>query len=153
MYSIILVHQGCESMNALDNWCHFLVMPATYVVSVCWFMSIRIIMSCYKLILTSCASICHINPSENSLIPLLKISYKAEATPSLLSPFCGLFMSFLKHFYLYAIPPYGWCIKPFCRQVIPGSHHIHSSRSKSGTQLPILCFIDYTPVCGFHLWH
>ena len=55
MYSIILVHQGRESMNALDEWCHFLAVPATYVVSIRLFMSIRIIVPCYKLILSNCA--------------------------------------------------------------------------------------------------
>ena len=57
VYSIILVHQGRESMNALDEyqWCHFLAVPATYVVSVCLFMSIHIIVPCYKLILSNCA--------------------------------------------------------------------------------------------------
>ena len=36
-------------MNALDKWYHFLIVPATYVVSVCLFMSIRIIVPCYIL--------------------------------------------------------------------------------------------------------
>ena len=42
-------------MNALDEWCRFLAVPATYMVSVCLFMSIRIIVPCYKLILSNCA--------------------------------------------------------------------------------------------------
>ena len=95
-------------------------------------------------------SICYINPSRNSLVPSLEISYKMEATPSLLSSFCGPFCQFLKPFDLYAIQ-YGWCIKLFCRQVILGSHHIHSSWGSSGTQLPALCFVDHASVCDVHL--
>ena len=98
-----------------------------------------------RLCTESVVSTCYINLSRNSLVLPLEISYKAEATPSLLSPFCCPFMSILKHFDLYAIP-YGWCIKPFCRQVIPGSHHINSSRDRSGTPPPALHFVDHVPV-------
>ena len=35
VYSIILIHQGRESMNALDEWCRFLAVPATCVVNIC----------------------------------------------------------------------------------------------------------------------
>ena len=59
VYCIILVHQGRDprTMNALDEWCRFLAVPATYVVSVCLFMNIRIIVPCSAGALNLCISI------------------------------------------------------------------------------------------------
>ena len=77
-------------------------------------MSIHIVVPCYKLILSDYAegvvSTCyinHINPSRNGLVPQLPISYKTEATPSLLLPFYGPLYHFNGIFYLYTVP-YGW---------------------------------------------
>ena len=53
MFSIILVHQGRESMNGRTSGGVFWPAPATYVVSVRVY--IRIIVPCYKLILSNCA--------------------------------------------------------------------------------------------------
>ena len=100
VYSIILVHQGRESMNALDEGCCFwLCLPCTYVVNVCLFMNIRIIVPCYELILSNCAQRAwYLLNTLTRLGIVWEIYYKVEVTPFLLSPFCSLFMSFLKAF-------------------------------------------------------
>ena len=46
---------------------------------------------------------------------------------------------------------YGWCVKPLCREVMPGNYYIDSPRDGSEPQLSALCFTDHAPVYNFNL--
>ena len=46
---------------------------------------------------------------------------------------------------------YGWCIKPLCREVMPGNYYIDSPRDGSEPQLSAVCFTDHAPIYNFNL--